>query len=103
MTTPLPTESNAGTGTELTKLEVFFSLAPENGILPKTSDGMVEFICDYANRWHSALSSEDIDGMTPNRHLPGTVPMFVYLPTHFDKTMSKGPKHAAAELAKKFS
>ncbi|CAD6447104.1 aa119a22-624e-4a68-ac29-bea4850f3ccc [Sclerotinia trifoliorum] len=103
MTTLLPSESNVGTGTELTDLEVFFSLAPKNGILPKTSNAMVEFICDYANRWHSALPSEDIDGMTPNRHLPGTVPMFAYLPSHFEETMRKGPKHAAAELVKKFS
>ncbi|KAJ8070720.1 hypothetical protein OCU04_001091 [Sclerotinia nivalis] len=103
VTTPLPSESNVGTGTKLSDLGVFFSLAPGNGMLAETSDGMVEFICDYANRWHSALSSEDIDGVTPNRHLPGTVPMFAYLPSHFEKTMKKGTKHAVAELTKKFS
>ncbi|KAF7868574.1 hypothetical protein EAF04_005105 [Stromatinia cepivora] len=103
VTTPLPSESNVGTGTKMSDLGVFFSLTPENGILAETTDGMVEFICDYANRWHSALPSEDIDGVTPNRHLPGTVPMFAFLPSHFEEAMKKGTKHAAAELTKKFS
>ncbi|KAB8301290.1 hypothetical protein EYC80_003172 [Monilinia laxa] len=101
--TPLPSESNIGTGTKLCDDSVFFSWSTKNGILRKTTDSMVELICDYANRWHSALPSKDTDGMIPNRHLPGTVPMFAYLPTSFEQFMKQGPEQAAAELAKRFS
>lgn len=103
ITTPLPSDSNIGTGTQLNDIAVFFSMNSENGILYPTVNGLTEFICDYANRWHSALPSEDPENITPNRHLPGTSPMFAYLPADFDKAMLKGPKHAAAELAKRFS
>ncbi|KAA8574647.1 hypothetical protein EYC84_003897 [Monilinia fructicola] len=101
--TPLPSESNVGTGTNLYDDDVFFSFSPKNGILRKTTDSMVEFICDYANRWHSALPSIDPDEVRPNRHLPGTIPMFAYLPSSFEQFLKQGPEQAAAELARRFS
>ncbi|KAI9645521.1 hypothetical protein NHQ30_006263 [Ciborinia camelliae] len=101
--TPLPSKSNVGTGIILDDDTTFHSWSPSNGILSTTTNGMVEFICDYANRWHSALPSRDPNKPTPNRHLPGTVPMFAYLPSGFWETMVQGYEHAATELAKKLS
>ncbi|THV51904.1 hypothetical protein BGAL_0095g00200 [Botrytis galanthina] len=101
--TPRSSESNVGTGTKLSDRDVFFSLGPGNGMLKISVDAMTEFICDYANRWYSTLPSSDPSTVTPNRHLPGTVPMFAYWSTDFHEVMEQGEKHAAAELAKRFS
>ncbi|TGO86894.1 hypothetical protein BPOR_0268g00080 [Botrytis porri] len=101
--TPRPSESNVGTNTKLNDRDVFFSLAQGNGMLKISVDAMTEFICDYANRWHSALPSSDPSKVTPNRYLPGTFPMFAYWSTYFHEVMEQGPKHAAAELTKRFS
>ncbi|CCD50404.1 hypothetical protein ACHAPC_007397 [Botrytis cinerea] len=101
--TPRSTESNVGTGTNLSDYDVSFSMGSDTGVLKKSIDAMTEFICDYANRWHSNLPSSDPSRETPNRHLPGTVPMFAYWSTHFHEVMEQGPKHAAAELTKRFS
>lgn len=102
-TTPPPSASNVGTGSVLHEDAVFFSWLAKNGMLSRTTDGLTEFICDYANRWHSALPPRNPGETTRNRHLPGTVPMFAYLPSSFENAMMKGPKHGAGELSKRFS
>jgi hypothetical protein len=59
ITTPDPSLSNVGTGTKLTTNEALSQLDPTFGTTNECVDAYVEYVCDCANRGHSALSQVD--------------------------------------------
>ncbi|CZT40018.1 uncharacterized protein RSE6_00080 [Rhynchosporium secalis] len=70
--TPTPDESN---GVRLNSRQGLRVLDPDAGTPALCTESYLQFICEYANRWHSRLSGID-------HHSAGKDPKFFFFPSH---------------------
>ncbi len=90
-------KSNVYTGVRITSKKGLYTLDIDNGTPAKSTQIYLEFICDYANRWHSLLSGIDY-------HSPGTDPKFFCFTQNFHtRLMERKPDGMAKETAKRLS
>ncbi|KAJ5054835.1 uncharacterized protein L3040_001098 [Drepanopeziza brunnea f. sp. 'multigermtubi'] len=73
--TPSAEESNVCTGTRLSSRQGLRLLDPDAGTPALCTEAYLQFICHYANRWHSKLTGTDF-------HSAGADPRFFYFPSH---------------------
>jgi len=84
--------SNVGTGTAINTWTALSQLDPSRGTHDVVGDAMLEFICDYANRFHSTLFSI-------NFHSLGSSPKFFCFDTGFlDRLREDGGHGLEREL-----
>jgi hypothetical protein len=71
-TSPSPESSNVGTGLVIHAYHALGPIDPTTGTPNSVVDAMLEYTCDYANRFYSTLEGVD-------RHSPGADPVFFSL------------------------
>ncbi|CZR53880.1 uncharacterized protein PAC_03762 [Phialocephala subalpina] len=95
--TPLPTESNIGIGTKINARQGLRVLDQKAGTPSICTDAYLQYICDYANLWHSKNSSIDCRSL-------GTDPKFFYLQQDFHKELiARSSGDMAEQTSKRLS
>ncbi|PVH86689.1 hypothetical protein DL98DRAFT_582638 [Cadophora sp. DSE1049] len=94
--TPEPEESNVCTGVRVNSRQGLRVLDPEAGTPAVCTESYLQFICDYANRWHSTLTGLDY-------HSANSDPRFFFFPSHqlfYSQLMENTPEEMAEETGK---
>ncbi|KAE8449204.1 hypothetical protein EG329_008371 [Mollisiaceae sp. DMI_Dod_QoI] len=95
--TPKATESNVCKGTKINSRQGLRILDQNAGTPTICTDAYLQFICDYANLWHSKNSGVDCRS-------PGTDPKYFYLAQDFHRElMARTPQNMANETRKRLS
>ncbi|KAL2076153.1 hypothetical protein VTL71DRAFT_1096 [Oculimacula yallundae] len=93
--TPTPDKSNVCTGVRLDSRQGLRVLNPDAGTPALCTESYLQFICDYANRWHSKLTGIDL-------HSAGRDPRFFFFPAH-QSFIADLMSNSAEKMAKKTS
>ncbi|KAH7412569.1 hypothetical protein BKA64DRAFT_770276 [Cadophora sp. MPI-SDFR-AT-0126] len=94
--TPRPEESNVCTGVRINSRQGLRVLDPEAGTPAICTESYLQFICDYANRWHSRVTGIDY-------HSANSDPRFFFFPSHqlfYTQLMENSPEEMAEETGK---
>ncbi|KAG4434858.1 hypothetical protein IFR05_009652 [Cadophora sp. M221] len=93
--TPTADESNVCTGVRINSRQGLRVLDPDAGTPAVCTESYLQFICDYANRWHSKLTGI-------NYHSAGSDPRFFFFPSHqnfHNQLMSNTTEEMAQETS----